>query len=204
MSRYTGPRRRIVRRLNTHLPGLTRKTAGDRAYPPGQYKQNARRRRPSEYAVRLAEKQKIRFNYGITETQLRNYLERAARMAGTPGANLLALLESRLDNVVFRLGLAPTIPAARQIVRHRHILVDGQRVSIPSYHVRPGQRIEARPQSRNHPLIAEGAAHGPELALPSYLQRAEDGFGGMCKGVPERQDVPVDVDERLVVEFYAR
>lgn len=204
MSRYTGPRRRIVRRLDTTLPGLTREVPGDRAYPPGQQGTSRRRRRPSDYALRLREKQKLRFNYGLTEGQLRNYLERASRMAGTTGANLLALLESRLDNVVFRLGLAPTIPAARQIVRHGHILVDGKRTSVPRYQVRPGQRIEARPSSRNHQLVAEGAVHGPELMLPSYLQRAEDGFGGVCTGLPDRQDVPIDVDERLVIEFYAR
>lgn len=204
MSRYTGPRRRIVRRLDTALPGLTRHTPGDRAHPPGQHGTNRRRRRRSEYAVRLAEKQKLRYNYGLTETQLRNYLARAARMQGTAGVNLLRLLEQRLDNVVFRVGLAPTIPAARQLVRHGHILVDGRRTSVPAYQVRPGQRVEAREKSRSHPLIAEGAAHGPELALPRYLERAEDGFGGRCTGLPDRDDVPVEVNERMVIEFYAR
>ena len=203
MSRYTGPRRRVVRRLGVDLPGLTRETAEDRAYPPGQHGQG-RRKRPSEYAVRLAEKQKLRFNYGLTELQLRNYLDRAARMPGTTGANLLQLLERRLDNVVFRLGLAPTIPAARQLVRHGHILVDGRRTSVPAYDVRPGQRIEVRPESREHPLVAEGAAQGPELRLPTYLERFDDGLGGRCTGVPDRQDIPVQVDERMVVEFYAR
>lgn len=204
MSRYTGPRRRVVRRLGVDLPGLTRETAEDRAYPPGQHGPGRRRRRPSEYAVRLVEKQKLRFNYGLTEVQLRNYLGRAARMPGTTGENLLRLLEQRLDNMVFRLGLAPTIPAARQLVRHGHILVDGRRTSVPGYEVEPGQRIEVRERSRNHPLVAEGAAHGPELRLPSYLERSEDGMGGRCTGLPARQDVPVQVDERMVVEFYAR
>ena len=204
MSRYTGPRRRIVRRLDTPLPGLTRALPGDRAYPPGQQGPSRRRRRPSDYALRLREKQKLRFNYGLTERQLRNYLERASRMTGTTGANLFGLLESRLDNVVFRLGLAPTIPAARQIVRHGHILVNGSRTSVPGYQVRAGQRIEVRPKSHEHQIIAEGVAHGPELALPSYLQRAESGLGGVCVGMPDRQDVPIDVDERLVIEFYAR
>jgi small subunit ribosomal protein S4 len=204
MSRYTGPRRRIVRRLDTELPGLTQETPGERAYPPGQHGQNRRRKRASEYAVRLTEKQKLRYNYGLTETQLRNYLTRAARMPGTTGVNLLQLLERRLDNVVFRLGLAPTIPAARQIVRHGHILVDGRRTSMPAYEVRPGQRIEVREKSRSHPLIAEGAAHGPGLTLPTYLERTDDGLGGTCTGLPDRQDIPVQVDERMVVEFYAR
>lgn len=154
--------------------------------------------------MRLGEKQKLRYNYGLTEAQLRSYLLRAARMPGTTGVNLLQLLERRLDNVVFRLGLAPTIPAARQLVRHGHLLVDGRRTSVPAYSVRPGQRIAVRPQSRNHPLVVEGATHGPELMLPSYLERAEGGFGGVCTGLPDRSDVPVEVDERLVVEFYAR
>jgi small subunit ribosomal protein S4 len=193
----------VVRRLGVDLPGLTRATAGDRAYPPGQHGQR-RRKRPSEYAVRLIEKQKLRFNYGLTELQLRNYLGRAARMHGTTGANLLQLLERRLDNMVFRLGLAPTIPAARQLVRHGHILVDGRRTSVPGYDVRAGQRIEVRPESRSHPLVVEGAAQGPELRLPRYLERAEDGMGGRCTGAPAREDVPVQVDERMVVEFYAR
>jgi small subunit ribosomal protein S4 len=203
MSRYTGPRRRIVRRLGAELPGLTNETPGERAYPPGPHGQG-RRKRPSEYAVRLFEKQKLRYNYGLTELQLRNYLTRAARMEGTTGANLLQLLERRLDNVVFRLGLAPTIPAARQLVRHSHILVDGRRTSSPAYEVRPGQKITVREKSRNHPHVAEGAAHGPALALPTYLERADDGLGGTCTGMPDRRDVPVQVDERMVVEFYAR
>jgi small subunit ribosomal protein S4 len=203
MGRYTGPRRRVVRRLGVELPGLTRQTADDRAYPPGQHGQ-ARRKRPSEYAVRLAEKQKLRYNYGLTEAQLRTYLQQAARMPGTTGANLLQLLERRLDNVVFRLGLAPTIPAARQLVRHGHILVDGRRTSAPAYEVRPGQRVEVRPASRSHPVVAERAGHDPELRLPSYLERAADGMGGRCTGTPAREDVPVQVDERMVVEFYAR
>lgn len=204
MGRYTGPRRRVVRRLGTRLVGLTRQTAEERAAPPGVHGGAARRRRPSEYAVRLREKQKVRFYYGLTETQLRNYVRRASSQPGPPGENLLGLLERRLDNVVFRLGLAPTVPAARQLIRHGHVTLDGHRASFPAIEVKPGSTIEALPASRAHPLIAEGVQHGPELRLPSYLERSADGFGGRCVASPDRADVPLELDESLIIEFYAR
>lgn len=204
MGRYTGPRRRVVRRLGTRLLGLTRQTAEERPAPPGVHGAATQRRRPSEYAVRLREKQKVRFYYGITETQLRNYVQRASRQEGPPGENLLRLLERRLDNVVFRLGLAPTIPAARQLIGHGHVMLDGRRASFPAIEVEPGGVIEARPGSRGHPLIAEGAQHGPELRLPAYLERSPDGFGGRCITQPDRSDVPLEIVESLIIEFYAR
>lgn len=203
MSRYTGPRRRVVRRLGVRLDGLTRKEAGERATPPGQH--GARKRRqPSEYGLRLQEKQKLRYYYGLTETQMRNYVRRAARQSGPTGANLLKLLERRLDNVVFRLGLAPTIPAARQLASHGHVTVNGRRVSAPAYEVAVGDTIAVRERSREHPSVAEGAANGPTLTLPGYLERAGDNFGGKMTGDPQRQDVPIDFRESLIVEFYAR
>ncbi len=133
MSRYRGPRLRIVRRLGD-LPGLTRKAAR-RSYPPGQHGQ-ARRKR-SEYAIRLEEKQKLRFNYGLSERQLVRYVKKARRMQGSTGTNLLQLMEMRLDNIIFRLGFAPTIPGARQLVNHGHITVNGRVVDIASYNCRP-------------------------------------------------------------------
>lgn len=207
MARYTGPRRRVVRRLGTPLSGLTRYTAEDRPYPPGQHGPTkvVRRRRISEYGVRLQEKQKLRYYYGISETQLGTYAKRAARRAGATGENLLSALELRLDNVVFRLGFAPTIPAARQLVTHGHVRVNGRKVSYPAFALSPGDRIEVREKSRQHPLVAEGATNGPELALPSYLERAPDGFGGRVSAAPVREDVPIpDLRESLIVEFYAR
>jgi small subunit ribosomal protein S4 len=204
MTRYRGPRRRVVRRLGVALDGLTRKVAGDRAFPPGQHGVSHARRRLSQYGVRLREKQKLRYYYGITETQLRRYYERARRREGPTGENLLALLERRVDNVVFRLGLAPTIPAARQLVGHGHILVNGRRVTAPGFEVSVGDEITARERSREHPLIVEGANNGPTLALPTYLQRADDRIGGRVSGLPRREDVPLDLNESLVVEFYAR
>jgi small subunit ribosomal protein S4 len=207
MARYTGPRRRIVRRLGTALSGLTRHTADDRPYPPGQHGPAlaGRRRRDSEYGVRLREKQKLRYYYGISETQLTRYARRAARQAGPTGENLLAALELRLDNVVFRLGLAPTIPAARQLVTHGHIRVNGQKASYPAYALSVGDRVEVRAKSWQHPLVAEGVARGPELSIPGYLERSPDGHGGRLIAAPAREDVPIaDLRETLVVEYYAR
>lgn len=208
MARYTGPRRRIGRRLGTNLGGLTSKTVEDRAYPPGQHGplQVRRRRRASAYATRLAEKQKVRFYYGLSETQLRRYVARAARAHGPTGVVLLRFLEQRLDNVVFRLGLAPTIPAARQIVTHRHILVNGKIASVPSMEITVGDQIGVRRRRPGgHPVIATGAELGPAYRLPSYLEATSgDGPGGRMRSAPQREDVPLDVREALVVEFYAR
>lgn len=171
--------------------------------PPGQH--GARRRKQlSEYGLRLQEKQKLRYYYGLTETQMRNYVRRATRQAGPTGTNLLKLLERRLDNVVFRLGLAPTIPAARQLVVHGHITVNGRRVSAPAFEVSVGDTIAVRERSREHASVAEGAANGPTLTLPGYLERAADNVGGKMTGDPQRQDVPIDFRESLIVEFYAR
>lgn len=204
MGRYRGPRRKVVRRLGVALDGLTRKVAGDRAFPPGQHGVTGARRKLSQYGVRLREKQKLRYYYGITETQLRRYYERARRQDGPTGENLLALLERRLDNVVFRLGLAPTVPGARQLVTHGHITVNGTRVTFPAFEVNRGDTIAAHEQSREHQSITAGATNGPTLAVPSYLSRADDHLGGAVSGMPSRQDVPLDINESLVVEFYAR
>jgi small subunit ribosomal protein S4 len=204
MSRYTGPRRRVVRRLGVALDGLTRKPAGDRATPPGQHGHASRRKKLSDYGLRLQEKQKLRYYYGVTERQLRRYFDRAARERGSTGANMLALLERRLDNIVFRLGLAPTIPAARQLVGHGHVTVNGRRVTAPGREVDTGEEIAVRARSRSMPLVAEGAASGPAIATPAYLRRSADHFGGTMVGRPRREDTPIDLKESLVVEFYAR
>src|SRR4028118_1067485 len=151
MSRYRGPRLRIVRRLGD-LPGLSRKSPR-RAYPPGQHGQNRKKR--SEYAVRLEEKQKLRFNYGITEKQLLRYVRKARRATGSTGQSLLQLLEMRLDNTVFRLGMAGTIPAARQLVNHGHVTVNGRVVDIPSYQCRPGDVIGIKNTERSKRLVQQ-------------------------------------------------
>ncbi|PSB61855.1 30S ribosomal protein S4, partial [Chroococcidiopsis cubana CCALA 043] len=159
MSRYRGPRLRVVRRLGD-LPGLTRKNAR-RSYPPGQHGQ-ARKKR-SEYAIRLEEKQKLRFNYGLTEKQLLRYVRRARRVTGSTGQVLLQLLEMRLDNTVFRMGMAPTIPAARQLVNHGHVMVNGREVNIASYQCRPGEVIGIKNKAQSRQLVENNLQY-PGLA----------------------------------------
>ncbi|MBC6432578.1 30S ribosomal protein S4 [Nostoc sp. HG1] len=200
MSRYRGPRLRIVRRLGD-LPGLTRKSAR-RAYPPGMHGQNRKKR--SEYAIRLEEKQKLRFNYGLTEKQLLRYVRKARRVTGSTGQVLLQLLEMRLDNTVFRLGIAPTIPAARQLVNHGHVTVNGRVVNIASYQCRPGEVIAVRdrPQSRK---LVEANLQYPGLAnLPSHLEFDKNKLVGRVNSVIEREWVALQVNELLVVEYYSR
>lgn len=189
-----------IRRLGTPLPGLTRKEprralAGS---APG-------RRRKSDYRVRLEEKQKVRWHYGISEAQLRNAFARARREAGATGENLLALLERRLDNVVFRLGFAPTIPAARQLVAHGHVMVSGVRVDRAGYRVSPGEEVSISVRGRRIPDVTAAVEHGPEVRLPAYLVLDPvDAYRGSVVATPARADVPFLVEESAIVEFYAR
>ncbi|BDA75381.1 ribosomal protein S4 [Rivularia sp. IAM M-261] len=200
MSRYRGPRLRVTRRLG-ELPGLSRKSAR-RAYPPGQHGQNRKKR--SEYAVRLEEKQKLRFNYGVTEKQLLRYVRKARRVTGSTGQVLLQLLEMRLDNTIFRLGMAPTIPAARQLVNHGHVLINGREVNIASYQCRPGEVISVRNNDRSKKLV-EANLQYPGLAnLPSHLEFDKNKLEGKVNGVVEREWVALQINELLVVEYYSR
>ncbi len=200
MSRYRGPRLRITRRLG-ELPGLTRKSAR-RAYPPGQHGQ-ARKKR-SEYAIRLEEKQKLRFNYGVTERQMLRYVRKARRAAGSTGQVLLQLLEMRLDNTVFRLGMGPTIPGARQLVSHGHVTVNGRVVDIPSYQCKPGDVIGVRDSDRSRKLV-EANLQFPGLAhLPSHLEFDKNKMEGKVNNVVEREWVALPINELLVVEYYSR
>jgi small subunit ribosomal protein S4 len=200
MARYTGPRLRIVRRLGTDLPGLTRKIADRRPYPPGQHGQG--RQRFSEFKKQLYAKQKLRYNYGIGEQQLRNLFVEAQRSREPAGLMLLSLLEQRLDNVVFRAGFAATIPAARQLIVHGHIVVDGKKVDRPSYRPKPGSQIALREKSRNLVAVEEALAN-PSLRLPSYLTVDENAKAATMDQLPKREDVPLQVDESLVVEYYS-
>lgn len=200
------PRLKIVRRLGVQLPGLTRKDAERKPYPPGQHGQStSKRRKVSAFRRRLEEKQKIRFHYGVGERQLRRYVDAAGKMGGVKGHNLFALLERRLDNVVFRLGLVPTIPAARQLVSHGHVRVDGKKVDRPSYGVSIGETISLSNRARERPSIQESIARGPLVKLPGFLalDPSEPGTGRVI-ATPERHDVPFIVDDAAVVEFYAR
>ena len=200
MSRYRGPRLRIVRRLG-ELPGLTRKSAR-RAYPPGQHGQNRKKR--SEYAIRLEEKQKLRMNYGLTEKQMLRYVRKARRVAGSTGQVLLQLLEMRLDNTVFRIGMAPTIPAARQLVNHGHVTVNGKPVNIASYQCRPGEEVAVRNREASKKLV-EANLQYPGLAnLPSHLEFDKTKLSGKVNSVIEREWVALQVNELLVVEYYSR
>ena len=200
MSRYRGPRLRIVRRLG-ELPGLTRKSAR-RAYPPGQHGQNRKKR--SEYAIRLEEKQKLRMNYGLTEKQMLRYVRKARRVAGSTGQVLLQLLEMRLDNTVFRMGMAPTIPAARQLVNHGHVTVNGRPVNIASYQCRPGEEVAVRNREASKKLV-EANLQYPGLAnLPSHLEFDKTKLSGKVNSVIEREWVALQVNELLVEEYYSR
>jgi small subunit ribosomal protein S4 len=191
-----GPRLRLVRRLGTPLPGLTRKTAERRPYPPGLHGVE-RSRRKSDHRRRLEEKQKVRFHYGVSETQLRRYFARAD--------DPFQLLERRLDNVVFRLGLAPTIPAARQLVGHGHVRVNGRRVNRPGALVDVEDRVSIAARARRMPGVVAAVEQGPSVRLPEYLVREpDDPFTGRVVGRPSRDDVPFIVDPTAIVELYAR
>jgi len=202
MSRYRGPRIRIVRRLGP-LSGLTRKVT-DREQTPGQHgKPTTGRRSVSDYTIRLEEKQKLRFNYGISEKQLVGYVKEARRLKGSTGTLLLQLLEMRLDNIVFRLGLAPTIPSARQIVSHGHILVNNQKVNIPSFQCNPGDVISVRATQTTKKLI-ETNLQSSSLPIPSHLEFEPTKMSGSVKGFVERDNVGITINDLLIVEYYSR
>lgn len=203
MSRYTGPRLRIVRRLGgTELPGLVVPKELRRNYPPGQHGPT-QRIKLSDYAIRLREKQKLRMHYGVGEKQFRSYMKRAKRTGGNTGESLLRFLESRLDNVVYRLGFTRTLRGARQMVGHGHINVNGRRVDIPSYQLRVGDVVQLRENSSHKERVQQEVAGPVLLALPSYLERSEAELKGTIKSPPEHGDCPLGINESLVVELYA-
>jgi small subunit ribosomal protein S4 len=200
MARYRGPRLRVVRRLG-ELPGLTRKAAR-KTNPPGQH--GANRKKKTEYAIRLEEKQKLRFNYGVSEKQLVRYVKKARRAGGSTGLVILQLLEMRLDNTIFRLGFAPTIPAARQVVNHGHITVNGRVVDIASYQCRPGDVIGVRDREASKKMV-EGNLEFPGLAnVPTHLELDKDKMTAKVTGVIEREWIALNINELLVVEYYSR
>ncbi|MBO5752968.1 MAG: 30S ribosomal protein S4 [Proteobacteria bacterium] len=203
MSRYTGPRVKILRRFGIALPGLTRKTIAEGANPPGEHGAG-HRRKASEYREHLDEKQKVRLNYGLSERQFVIYMKAAISSKLDTGLRLCQLLESRLDNVVFRAGYAPTIPAARQIVNHGHILVNGRKVDIASFQVRQGDVISLRERSKKIVAIQESFAT-PSLARPSYLEVDAEKQTAKMINLPAIEDVPItDLKTNLIIEFYSR
>lgn len=202
MSRYTGPRLRVMRALGVVLPGLSRKSPDRRPYPPGQHG-DKRRSRPSDYGIQLKEKQKLRYNYGLNERQMRRLVKEARSAKLATGDKLLELLERRLDNVVFRAGFAPTIPAARQLVTHRHFSVNGRTVNIPSYRVRPGDKIQVRERSRKVEVITTTMA-APPLLIPDWIAATPDDFSASVESLPTGDHVPFEIDVQSVVEYYAK
>ena len=201
MSRYTGPSWKVSRRLGISLSG-TGKELEKRPYAPGQHGPNARGKK-SEYGQQLTEKQKLRHMYGMTERQFKNvYLKAGKIRQGLQGENFMILLETRLDNLVYRLGLARTRRAARQLVNHGHILVDGKRVDIPSFSVKPGQTISLREKSANLTAVAE--AIEVNNFVPEYLTFDADSKVGTFVRLPERSELSAEINEQLIVEYYSR
>jgi small subunit ribosomal protein S4 len=201
MSRYTGPRLKIMRALGVQLPGLSRKSIEARLYPPGQHGQ-ARNKRKTDFATKLMEKQKLRYNYGLSERQMRRLMIEARRTAGGTGDKLLELLERRLDNVVFRAGYAPTILSARQLVNHNHVLLNGRRASIASIQVKPGDEITLKARALVNPLVIDSLAN-PSLALPDWIDYDETGKRVRVTRNPTPDEVPLPIEAYRVVEFYS-
>ncbi len=201
MARYTGPKSKIARKFGEPIFGPD-KVLQKRNFPPGQHGQN-RRRKTSEYGIQLREKQKAKYTYGVLEKQFRNLFEKASSMKGITGEILLQLLESRLDNVVYRLGVAPTRAAARQLVLHRHITVNGAVVNIPSYQVKPGDVVGVREKSKSLEVIADALAGFNHTKYP-WIEWDETLKAGKFLHVPAREDIPENIKEQLIVELYSK
>ncbi|AIF43183.1 MULTISPECIES: 30S ribosomal protein S4 [Virgibacillus] len=200
MARYTGSVWKKSRRLGISLTG-TGKELDKRPYAPGQHGPN-QRKKITEYGLQMQEKQKLRFMYGLTERQFRNLFNLAGKMKGIHGENFMILLDSRLDNIVYRLGLARTRRQARQLVNHGHVLVDGSRVDIPSYRLKPGQAVSLREKSKNLDIVKE--AIEVNNFIPEYLTFDADKMEGTLVRFPERSELPAEINEALIVEFYSR
>lgn len=201
MARYTGPKTKIARKFGEPIFGPD-KVLSKKNYPPGQHG-NSRRRKTSEYGIQLREKQKAKYTYGLLEKQFRITYEKAKRTKGITGAILIQLLESRLDNIVYRLGFAPTRAAARQLVSHRHITVDGKVVNIPSYSVRPGQVIAVREKNKSMEVILNSLSGFNHSKYP-WIEWDQTTLSGKLLHTPERADIPENITEQLIVELYSK
>jgi small subunit ribosomal protein S4 len=201
MARYTGPKTKIARKFGEAIFGDD-KNFEKRNYPPGQHGNNRRREKKSEYAIQLAEKQKAKYTYGILERQFRNMFKRATASKGITGEVLLQLCESRLDNVVFRMGIAPSRSAARQLVSHRHILVNGEKVNIPSYQLKPGDTVGVREKSKSLEAIENSLANASHvyewITWDNAVKR------GTYVSKPERIQIPENINEQFIVELYSK
>ncbi len=201
MARYTGPKTKIARKFGEPIFGPD-KVLSKKNYPPGIHGNN-RRKKTSEYGIQLREKQKAKYTYGVLEAQFRNLFELASRTKGVKGEVLLQLLESRLDNVVFRLGFAPTRSAARQLVSHRHITVDGKVVNIPSYLLKPGQIVGVREKAKSMEVINNSLSGFNHSKYP-WLEFDQSTKAGKFLHMPERADIPENIKEQLIVELYSK
>ena len=201
MARYTGPKTKIARKFQEPIFGPD-KTLTRKNYPPGQHG-NSRKRKTSEYGLQLREKQKAKYTYGVLEKQFRNMFDKAARSQGITGEVLLQLLESRLDNIVFRLGLSPTRTGARQLVSHRHVVVDGKVVNIPSYSVKPGQVVGMRERSKSLEVVIDALSGFNHSKYP-WIEWDQDALSGKLLHFPERADIPENIKEQLIVELYSK
>ena len=203
MARYTGPKTKKARAFGEAIYGPD-KAFDKRKYPPGMHGNNKRRRQKSDYAMQLMEKQKAKYTYGILERQFRNIFEKASRKGGVTGEVLLQLLESRLDNVVYRLGIAPSRRAARQLVSHRHILVNGVLTNVPSCQLVPGDVVSVRGKSSANPNIVESVASKSDVRNFGWLEWNRDRLEGKVLAFPERDAIPEKINEQLIVELYSK
>ena len=201
MARYTGPKTKIARKFGEAIFGPD-KSFERKKYPPGQHGNNRRRGKKSEYAVQLQEKQKAKYTYGILEKQFRNLFKKASAKSGVTGEILLQLCESRLDNVVYRMGIAPTRSAARQLVSHRHITVNGEMLNIPSYNVNPGDIIGVREKSKSLQAIVEALANNTNVY--EWMTWNDDKKEGEYVSIPERLQIPESINEQFIVELYSK
>ncbi len=202
MARYTGPKSRVARKFGDPIYGPD-KHLDRKNFPPGQHGLNKKRKKTSEYGVQLREKQKAKYTYGVLERQFRNAFEKASRTKGVTGEVLLQILESRLDNVVYRLGIAPSRASARQLVSHRHITVNGEVVNIPSFQLKAGDIIGVREKSKSLEVIVDTLTTRRSSKL-SWLEWDEAQMAGKFMNIPLRSDIPEDIKEQLIVELYSK
>lgn len=201
MARYRGPKSKIARRFNDPIFGPS-KALQKKSYPPGQHGRG-RRRKPSEYAIQLMEKQKAKYTYGVLEKQFANLFHKAQSKSGITGEILLQLLEARLDNTVFRLGIAPTRRAARQLVSHKHITVNGDIVNIPSFTLRPGDAVGVREKSKSLEVITDSLSATANKRF-SWLEWESSNMSGKYMNPPQRDEIPENIQEQLIVELYSK
>jgi len=203
MARYTGPKTKISRRYNVLISGSA-KAFERKNYPPGQHGPKGSRRKLSDYAVALAEKQKLRHQYGVLERQFRRYFQTASNRRGVTGEILLQLLETRLDNVIYRMGFSKTLRGARQLVSHGHVKVNGRKLSVASANLRPGDKVNIKERAQSKRLVAKGIEQTQIVTVPDWLLVDKETLSGSVVRIPSREEINPIVNEQLVVELYSR